>query len=164
MKIDPNALIPGSKYFRWREFLRSATAAKLGIDNTPPKDVQDNIIYLTTNVLEPLREALGPIVITSGYRCDALNNAVQGAKGSFHRFGNAADIRSPAVSPVSLRQIFTHIHEKLPYTELIAEEIPDGWVHVALARGRETEHQLKYKLPGKPLARGSYDYIQGLFA
>lgn len=164
MKLDPDELIPGSRYFRWREFLRSDTAAQLKIDNTPPASAQVNIMYLVDKVLEPLREALGPIVVTSGYRSEALNKAVGGAHGSFHRYGYAADIRPPAVSPVSLKQIFDYIYKKLPYTELIAEEIPDGWVHVAIARGRENEKQLKYKLPGKTVARGSYDYIQGLFA
>lgn len=164
MKLNPDELIPGSRYFRWREFMRSETATQLGIDNTPPVQAQGNIVYLVDRVLDPLREALGPIIVTSGYRSDALNRAVQGAQRSFHRLGNAADIRAPRTSHVTLKTIFDHIHEKLPYTELIAEEIPDGWVHVAIARGRENEKQLKYKLPGKTVARGSYDYIQGLFA
>ncbi len=42
--------------------------------------------------LQELREQLGPIRITSGYRCQAHNAAVGGASGSQHLVGTATDI------------------------------------------------------------------------
>jgi uncharacterized protein YcbK (DUF882 family) len=45
------------------------------------------------NMLETLRALWGkPLVITSGYRCRAHNEAVGGASGSEHLRGRAADI------------------------------------------------------------------------
>ena len=46
--------------------------------------------------MEPLREfAQQPIIITSGYRCNALNVKVGGAYASQHTLGEAADIFIP---------------------------------------------------------------------
>lgn len=40
-----------------------------------------------------LRRAIGPIIINSGYRCEAHNKAVGGGKYSVHLEGKAADIK-----------------------------------------------------------------------
>jgi hypothetical protein len=53
---------------------------------------QSAIVALCAAVLDPLRDALGPIRITSGYRTDALNTAIGGSKTSEHLSGRAADI------------------------------------------------------------------------
>lgn len=82
-------------HFDSDEFTLSQTAARLGIDNTPSPEVMSNLLELAT-ALEIVRERLGcPIVITSGYRSPALNEAVGGAKGSAHLMGHAADITVP---------------------------------------------------------------------
>ena len=80
-------------HFRLSEFTQSATAERLGIDNTPDSTALHNIELLCRYVLEPIRQAFGqPIVVNSGYRCRQLNIAVGGAKRSFHLSGRAADI------------------------------------------------------------------------
>lgn len=82
------------RWFTLTELTRSATAATLGIDNTPTEEAVKNLHHLVDCVLDPLREAWdSPIIVTSGYRCDALNEAVHGAPYSYHRLGMAADIR-----------------------------------------------------------------------
>lgn len=82
-----------SKNFRWSEFLSSSAALHLGISNIPDGiDVYRNIAYLVHYVLQPLRERCGAIKINSGYRCKFLNEAVDGAKNSYHLYGRAADI------------------------------------------------------------------------
>lgn len=82
-----------SKDFSWLEFFRSDTASRLGIENsTSDPEILCNIAYLVHYVLQPLRERCGAIKINSGYRCEALNEAVGGLKGSYHRYGRAADI------------------------------------------------------------------------
>lgn len=52
-------------------------------------------------MLDELRSVLGdkPIIITSGYRCPAHNQAVRGSPNSQHMKGNAADIVVSGVSP-----------------------------------------------------------------
>ena len=80
-------------HFALQEFIRSATARKHGIANYPPPEAVENLKLLCRHTLEPLREALGlPVVITSGYRCKALNNIIaHHSNRSQHMKGQAAD-------------------------------------------------------------------------
>ena len=80
-------------HFALHEFIRSATARKHGIANDPPPEAVENLKLLCHHTLEPLREALGlPVVITSGYRCKALNNIIaHHSNRSQHMKGQAAD-------------------------------------------------------------------------
>lgn len=162
---DINAIIPGAEYFRWREFIRSATASAKGIDNMPRDNaVWDRIRYLAVNVLKPLRQRFGPIRITSGYRCPKLNRALGSSNSSFHAYGMAADIEPLyADADFTPKDLFVYIFNNLPYTELIAEEWPDGWVHVALEKGRDRENQLKYKKVGGSVKRASFKEIMEIF-
>ena len=82
-----------SPHFTLREFTESATACKYGIVNIPPAEAVENLRRLCENTLEPLREALGlPVVITSGYRCKALNERItHHSSTSQHVKGQAAD-------------------------------------------------------------------------
>lgn len=49
--------------------------------------------------VENLRSRLGrPVIITSGVRCEARNEAVGGVSWSFHKRGAAADLYCPGVS------------------------------------------------------------------
>lgn len=81
------------KHFTLTELTRSATATRMGIDNTPDAKATQNLTLLVNLVLDPLREAWGsPLTVNSGYRCAALNRAVGGAAHSQHLTGQAADI------------------------------------------------------------------------
>lgn len=83
-----------TRHFELSEFTKSATAEKLGIDNTPTAQIVLNLCVLAAQVLEPVRQRLGvPFVITSGFRCPALNKAVGGKENSYHLTGCACDIR-----------------------------------------------------------------------
>ena len=82
------------KYFELDEFIRSDTAKKKNIDNMPTFEIVEHLEELVSKVLEPLRAAYGmPIKISSGYRCPALNKAVQGSSTSVHMIGYAADLQ-----------------------------------------------------------------------
>lgn len=80
-------------HFTLLEFTESATARKCGIANEPPDEAVANLRSLCIHALEPLREALGqPVVITSGFRCKALNRLIAHHSGkSQHMEGRAAD-------------------------------------------------------------------------
>ena len=81
-----------SRYFTLQEFLRSDTAIRKKIDNSPSWEVVSNLSRLAA-FLDELREAWGSAIrVSSGFRCVALNNAVGGVQGSAHQYGNAADI------------------------------------------------------------------------
>lgn len=84
---------PVNPYFFPVDFVYSNTALKLGISNIPDSSSWFNIITLVTNYLIPLREKIKqPINISSGYRSQSLNKAVDGAANSYHMSGRACDI------------------------------------------------------------------------
>jgi hypothetical protein len=82
-----------SPHFSLKEMTESQTAVKHGISNVPSKQETENLRRLCQGTLEPLREALGlPVIITSGYRCKALNDIISHhSNRSQHMKGMAAD-------------------------------------------------------------------------
>lgn len=82
------------RYFTLAELIKSRKAKEKGIDNTPSFEVVEHLAELVSTVLDPLRAAYGmPIRVSSGYRCPALNKAVNGADTSVHMIGYAADLQ-----------------------------------------------------------------------
>ena len=159
-------------HFSLEEFVKSSTARDHGINNTPPQEAVENLRALCQHTLEPLREALGlPIVITSGYRCKALNHLlVNHSVKSQHMNGQAADFYV-AQGPVSgsknqdsgdsdpagpsrrelliraFRQIITD--DAIAFDQLI---IYPSFIHVSYVRsGRKNRSKL-----AKAFANGSY--------
>lgn len=121
--------------FTLREFTRSATAKRLGIDNTPSDTVIVNLMSLAQTVLQPLRDYIGePLTINSGYRCPALNRAVGGVSNSQHMTGEAADIKAPD-RPTALNWlVWVSLH--LDFDQAIVEHNSRGavWLHVSCRR------------------------------
>ena len=120
------------KYFSIAELTKSSTAIKKKINNTPTKEVKNNLNQLIDNILDPLREAWGqPIIVGSGYRCEALNKAVGGAAHSQHKLGQAADIHTKSDSAEDNKKLFELIKQlKLPFDQLI-NEYNYNWIHVS---------------------------------
>ena len=125
------------KYFTLYEMTASPTAKRLGIDNTPTEAVKKNLLALVTNVLDPLRLNWGrPVIVTSGYRCPALNKAVGGASSSQHATGEAADIRTVSDDPdENMKLLRCLIESNLPFDQLISEYVDSqnrpNWIHVS---------------------------------
>ena len=140
---DLNSKIPGAPNFKYREFVKSSTALRLGISNIPTDYHWINIEKLAVNILQPVRDVLGGIRITSGYRSKKLNTAIKGSDRSLHCFGCAVDIE-PLKDGVSLIDLLEWIHNNCEYRELIAEFFPSGWVHCGYVEGRNNK-QLKLK-------------------
>jgi len=140
-----------SKNFTLEELVFSITANNHGINNTPNAEVKAALKRLAVEVLQPIREAWGqPIVITSGYRCPALNKAVGGVKNSQHVLGQAADIK--AANPADNGKLFACIKrlvqsKKINVGQLIWEygsRTCPKWVHVSLPRVGKQNNQLVY--------------------
>ena len=120
------------KYFSIAELTKSSTAIKKKINNTPTKEVENNLNQLIDNILDPLREAwCQPIIVGSGHRCEALNKAVGGAAHSQHKLGQAADIHTKSDSAEDNKKLFELIKQlKLPFDQLI-NEYNYNWIHVS---------------------------------
>lgn len=118
------------KYFTIKELCKSSTAVQKGINNTPNSEIVKNLEKLVEYVLDPLREKYGkPIHVNSGYRCPALNKAVNGSKTSQHMSGLAADITAGSVAKNKI--LFNLVQElNLPFDQLIDEK-KFRWVHVS---------------------------------
>ena len=148
-----------SKNFTLNEMTRSQTATRFNIDNTPSQEVINNLLYLCNNLLQPLRDAKGPLTISSGYRSTKVNKKVGGSGTSLHCYGAAADIDN-----LDVIDILCFIHYNLPYTELILEYPLQGWCHSALIKGRENDKVLKLKDDDHNYKIVSIEYILDIYS
>lgn len=136
------------KYFSLSEFLNSATAKRLGIDNTPSFEVVDNLNKLA-DYLDIIREKVGkPILISSGFRCPVLNKAVGGVSNSQHLKGLAADIICADME--SLEKV---LRETGGFDQFIKEHRKGSksfWFHVSVcARNGKPRNQIIMNLEKK---------------
>lgn len=81
-----------TKNFKLSEFTDSDTATAKGIDNTPTDEHLENIKFVAEQLQLIRNTYKQPINISSGYRCEELNTAVNGSKSSQHMQGLAVDI------------------------------------------------------------------------
>lgn len=120
-----------SEHFKLWEFVTSQTAARHGINNTPPKVVVDRLSILCQQILEPARQAVGPLRISSGYRCPALNRAVGGSKTSAHMQGYAADVIPLNASKLEFANwVKSHCHFDQIILEYGTRSNP-SWIHIS---------------------------------
>ena len=122
-------MIKASPHFTIDELTFSETAARKGIDNTPSDDVLDNL-YKTAMEMENVRELLGnnPILISSGYRCLALNELLGSKPTSAHIRGLAIDFTCPKYGdPHDI--VDAIFGSDILYDQIILEF--DKWVHIA---------------------------------
>ena len=120
-------------YFKESEFTKSNIASKNKIDNTPNSNIKLHIKELI-DFLNPIREKWGkPIYITSGYRCEELNNLVKGSKQSNHLTGFAADMKTDDTSKFYYWLVRYLLDNNLKFDELFLEtKESTQWVHFAL--------------------------------
>lgn len=120
------------KFFTIKELTKSDIAKRNKINNIPNKQEEQNLVSLVDNILDPLREAYGkPIIVTSGFRCERLNNLVKGSNISQHKYGQAADIRTLEDTKEENKKLFDLIiNLNLPFDQLI-DEYDYDWIHVS---------------------------------
>ena len=120
-----------SKNFALSEMVKSATAERLNVDNSPSDIHLVNLTHLAIRILQPVRDQFGVITINSGYRSPALNAKVGGSKTSQHCNGQAADFESFSTPNPDLAK---WIANNLEFDQLILEFYDgvnpnSGWVH-----------------------------------
>lgn len=93
------------------------------------KEYLFELTLLANYILEPARALLNtPLIITSGFRCIALNNAVGGGCNSQHLKGQAADFVPREMDINKAYQILKE-SKLINYGQLILEK---GWLHISL--------------------------------
>lgn len=103
-----------------------------GLENTPNWNQIDNIKRLINDLLDPIREKWNkPIKVNSGFRSESVNSAVNGAKNSQHKTGEAADITTG--NPTDNKRLFDLIVSSgLTFDQLIDEK-NFTWLHISLS-------------------------------
>ncbi len=123
-----------SKHISYKEAIKSNTALRLNIDNTPDEVSLTNMTGVAHNIFEPLRLWVGgPIKINSFYRSPKLNKAIGGSKRSQHCEGRAIDI-DDTFGYKTNAEMFHYIKDNLNFDQMIWEFGDDNnpaWVHVS---------------------------------
>jgi uncharacterized protein YcbK (DUF882 family) len=87
MQLSPN--------FSLTEMVKSETALRHGLENTPGEAEIAAMRLLCEKVLQPVRDHYGTgVKVNSGFRHPDVNAAVGGSKTSDHCKGQAADIQA----------------------------------------------------------------------
>lgn len=149
-----------AKYFNIFEFIKSDTAIKKGIDNEPDEKSMDNLISLM-RIMDKIRERWTEyceenylqhpqIIVTSGYRSEALNNALGGSKTSQHKTGSAVDFEAKNGQNKALFEVILKMLEDgdIECSQLIWEKGNDNnpdWIHIGKYEGRKRNEVLKYE-------------------
>jgi hypothetical protein len=150
-----------TKNFTLAELLHSNTAVRKGIKNIPTTDHQANLITACHALFQPMRDALDKsVLISSGYRSIAVNNAVGGSKSSAHCVGYAIDFISPTFgTPKEIAQFLAKelVKREIKFDQIILEF--NEWVHIGYKsqKGEQRGQVLTAKK-----VKGVTEYSQGI--
>lgn len=140
-----------SKNFSLAELTESQTGRRHNIKEqfNPPQEVIQNLKELCEKVLQPIRDKVGAIKVSSGYRSPQVNKIVGGATSSQHLTGEAVDISGINVSnKVLFDTIIKMMNENnLPVDQIIHEygtKYNPAWVHVSYTSNRKPRKQVLY--------------------
>lgn len=114
-----------------------------------------NLFNLCVKLLQPLRNIVGAINVTSGYRCPELNKLVGSNDKSQHLLGEAVDFVLVKSIPVldQFKLVYQTIQNlKLPYGQIIYEF---GWIHLSI----ENKERSIVKQPPLQYKNGKYERI-----
>jgi zinc D-Ala-D-Ala carboxypeptidase len=146
-----------SKHFKLSEMEKSMTATRLGIENKAGSGEIKNLTDLCYEVLEPVRAKFDkPIYISSGYRSEALCEAIGSKKTSQHTKGEAVDFEIIGESNLAVALWLTN---NTDFDQCILEyytgEQNSGWIHVSYKEGSNRKQVLTFD--GKKYTNGLPD-------
>lgn len=119
------------KEVTWKDLCKSSTAERCEIENIPDETSIANLKALIEYIVNPIQDKFPNAYITSGYRCDKLNEKVGGVKGSQHTKGQAVDlviVIPEKTIKESIKELYNFIASMLPFDQLI---IYPTFVHVS---------------------------------
>ena len=140
-----------SKHISYNQAIKSDTAIRLGIDNTPSASAVEAMTLLCEKVIDPLYEVFPSMTFNSFFRSSKLNTAIGGSATSQHVRGEAIDLDSK--DNAFNKAIFDYIVKNLDFDQVIYEygndEQPD-WVHVSFKKTGNRKQVLRaIKVKGK---------------
>ena len=81
-----------SRNFTLQELIKSDTAVRLNIDNNPNANQIEKLKGLCENILQPVRDHFGPVIVTSGFRSPNLCVKIGSSVNSQHAKAEAVDL------------------------------------------------------------------------
>ncbi len=132
-----------SKNFLLSEITHSNTAKRLGIDNAPNKTHLKNLQSLVREVIQPIRNGLGPVRVTSGYRSPSLNRAIGGSHKSQHCKGQALDIQFWKAGKMNNKAIYDYVIANDVEFDQMINEFDFSWIHISFKEGRNRNQVLE---------------------
>ena len=132
-----------SKNFVLSEMIRSNTAKRLGIKNEPTKEHLENMQRLVTFLIQPMRDALGPIRITSCYRSPSLNRAIGGSRKSHHCKAQAADVQFWKEGKMCNKEVYDWVIESDIEFDQMINEFDFSWIHISLKESKNRKQILE---------------------
>ena len=130
-----------SKNFVLSELTKSNTAKRLGIKNEPTKEHMDNLQVLIRDLIQPIRDGIGPIRISSGYRNPELNRAIGGSRKSQHCKGEALDLQFWEMGKMNNKAIYDWVLESGIEFDQMINEFDFSWIHISL-KGEDNRKQV----------------------
>ena len=134
-----------SAHVSYKEGVRSRTADRRGLDNTPNESQLKCMKEVAEAVFAPLRKWVGgPIKINSFFRGEPVNTAIGGSKYSQHMKGQAMDI-DDTFGHKTNAEMYHYIKDNLDFDQLIWEFGDDknpNWIHVSYVAHRENRKKL----------------------
>ncbi len=137
-----------STNFSLAEAVKSQTALRCGIENTPNAEQIECLQQVAENILQPVRNQFGvPFTPSSWFRSSKLCEKIGSKPTSQHASGQAADFEVPGISNIDLAR---WIFDSLDFDQLILEHWKDGdpsagWVHCSyVAPGENRKQALRF--------------------
>ena len=93
-----------------------------------------NMQNLIDNLIQPLRDSVGPIRVTSGYRSPQLNKAIGGSTRSQHSKGQALDLQYWKEGKMNNKVIYDWILDSGLEFDQIINEFDYAWIHISLKK------------------------------
>jgi len=97
--------------------------------------------HLVDILLQPIRNALGPIRISSGYRNPSLNRAIGGSSKSQHCKGEALDLQFWKGGKMCNKEVYEWVLKSGIEFDQMINEFNFSWVHLSL-KGKGNRNQV----------------------
>lgn len=140
-------------HFTLEEFERTGSA----LPNKASVEAAMRLRCLCAAVLEPWRERVGPLRVTSGFRSAAVNEDLRrrgysASSTSQHMLGEAADVVPVRVPLVDAWTALLALAQVLPVDQAIVYQRPvgEGWVHASHTTLRAPRRELLVQPAGRP--------------
>tara|TARA_R100000781_G_C4049948_1_gene117196 strand:+ start:286 stop:783 length:498 start_codon:yes stop_codon:yes gene_type:complete len=161
-----------SKNFTLQELTRSNVGTRLGLKNDPTTDGIHKLTVMVNSLIQPIRDRLGPIRVTSAYRSPEINTAIGGSSNSQHCRYEACDLQYVYKNRMDNIKIYETLKDlDLDFDQCILEfgdgdELRDplfpAWIHLSykladnrrevLVAYKDETNKTKYRFPIKHTA------------